>query len=246
MKVSIITSTYNSAKTIRRTMESLRSQEYSNIEHIVIDGNSTDGTQEVIKSYSHVKTFISEPDRGVYDALNKGLELASGDIIGILHSDDIFHSKLSVARVVSALVEHPDWDGVYGDIRFVDQKGNSTRKYSCKNWKFSDFSRGIMPAHPSFFARKAIYEKERFDLQYQIAADFDLLLRLFQKQDAKYGYIPYISTDMSSGGLSTKSWKSNLIINKEIRQICRRHGVKTSYLKIYAKYFKRLTELRRL
>lgn len=243
MKVSLITATYNSENAIRKTLNSVVAQTHSNIEHIIIDGGSTDGTLDIVMDYPHVSKLVSEQDRGIYDALNKGLDCATGDVIGILHSDDVLHHPLTIARVVSALVEHPEWSGTYADIRFVNAKWETTRYYSCKNWKFEDFSRGIMPAHPAFFARKAVYEGQRFSLNYRIASDFELLLRLFNNPDHTFGYIPFLTTDMSSGGLSTRSWKSNLIINREIRDICRKHGIPTSYLKIYSKYWKRLMEL---
>jgi len=244
LKVTIITATYNSAGSIRKNLESVRQQTHNNIEHLIIDGASSDDTLDIVNGFQHVSKVVSEKDKGIYDALNKGLSFATGDVIGLLHSDDVFHDRLSIARVVSQLVENPEFNGVYGDIRFVNEEGKTTRLYSCKNWEFKDFAQGIMPAHPSFFAKKEVYHNERFSLNYKIASDFELLVRLFKKPLNKFKYMPYITTDMSSGGLSTRSWRSNLIINKEIRQICRKHNIKTSYLKIYSKYIKRLLELR--
>ncbi|MCB9246126.1 MAG: glycosyltransferase [Flavobacteriales bacterium] len=244
MKVSLITATFNSEKTIRRTLQSVVAQSHHNVEHIVVDGGSTDSTVQIVKEFPHIKVLISEPDRGIYDALNKGLDRASGEVVGLLHSDDVFHHRLSLSRVVSALIEHPDWSGIYADIRFVDEKGETSRLYSCEDWTFSDFSRGIMPAHPAFFARREVYEGQRFSLAYRIASDFELLVRLFGDPRWKFGYIPFIITDMNGGGLSTRSWRSNFIINREIRDICRKHNIPTSYLKIYSKYWQRLLELR--
>jgi len=244
LKVSIITATYNSEKSIRRNLESVKNQTHADIEHIIIDGNSSDNTLSIVNEFPHVSKIISEKDKGIYDALNKGLDKAAGDVIGLLHSDDVFHDRLSIARVVSELVQESELSGVYGDIQFVNDEGQTTRHYSSKNWEFKDFSQGIMPAHPSFFAKKKVYENERFSLNYKIASDFEFLIRLFKNPADQFKYINFIITDMSSGGLSTRSWKSSLIINKEIRQICKLHGIKTSYSKIYSKYFKRILELR--
>lgn len=245
MKVSIITVTFNSENSIEQTLRSVLEQDYPNIEHIIVDGASSDDTMSIVDRFPHVSIKLSEADNGMYDALNKGLDLAPGDVIGILHSDDVFHNNSVISDVVSSLNDHPEWNGLYGDIRFVDAKGKTTRYYSGKHWSIRDFSRGMMPAHPSFFAYRSVFQDMRFHTRFKIAADFDLLLRLFNQPGHNFGYSNILTTDMSTGGLSTKNWRSNVIINREIMQILRDNGVRSNYFKIYSKYFQRMKELRK-
>jgi len=244
MKVSIITTTYNSEESIEGTLKSLLSQDYSDIEHILIDGASQDDTMNIVDRFPHVSIKLSEKDNGVYEALNKGLHLATGDVIGFLHSDDVFHSDSVVSQIVDTIRSNPEWNGVYGDIHFVDGNGKTKRVYSAKNWSYLDFSRGIMPPHPSFFAYRKIYQNLRFDTRFRIASDFDLLLKLFQDPELSFGYSGIVTTDMSTGGISTRNWRSNVIINREIMQILKEQGIRSNYFKIYSKYVRRLLELR--
>ena len=244
MKVSIITTTFNSESSIERTLKSVVQQDYQDIEHIVIDGASEDNTMNIVDQFPHVSIKLSEHDGGVYEALNKGLNLATGDVVGLLHSDDVFHSDSVVSKIVEVLRSNPSWNGTYGDIHFVDANEKTTRVYSGKKWTFHDFSRGIMPPHPSFFAYRSVYQNMEFDIRFRIAADFDLLLRLFKEPDLTFGYSGIVTTKMSAGGISTRNWRSNVIINREIMQILKEQGIRSNYFKIYSKYVRRLLELR--
>lgn len=242
VKFSLITAAYNSDKYIKQTLESVRDQTYEHIEHVLVDGGSNDETNAIIKSFPHVKNYISEPDKGIYDALNKGVERATGDVIGFVHSDDYLHDNTIVSQIANYLVENTQVTGVYGDIIFVDDNKKKLRHYSSKSWRFKQFQFGKMPAHPSFFVRKEVYESYLFDTQYKIAADFDLLLRAFKDPEFKFDYLPIITTSMRMGGASTDGISSNLRINKEILDICKVNGIKTNYAKIYSKYPSRIWE----
>ncbi len=242
LKISIITAAYNSEKYIKHTLESVRDQTYADIEHVLVDGGSTDETNAIIKSYPLVKNYISEPDQGIYDALNKGINRATGDIIGFVHSDDYLHDTSILRCVAEYLENNPNVTGIYADIVFVDNSKKVLRHYSSRSWRFSKFQYGKMPAHPSFFARKEVYESYLFDTQYKIAADFDHMLRAFKDPEFLFHYLPIITTSMRMGGASTDGLKSNLRINKEILQICKANGLPTNYLKIYSKYPSRLLE----
>jgi len=245
MKISIITAAYNSDKYIKQTLESVRDQDYNNIEHVLVDGGSTDRTNLIIQSFPHVTNYISEPDKGIYDALNKGVNRAAGDVIGFVHSDDYLYNDKVVTQIAKYLQDHPEVTGIYGDIQFVDDNKKILRHYSSKSWKFGHFSRGKMPAHPSFFARKEVYETYLFDTQYRIAADFDQMLRAFKDPEFKFEYLPIITTSMRMGGASTDGFKSNLRINREILNICKVNGISTNLIKIYSKYPSRFLEILR-
>ncbi len=242
LNVSIITAAYNSDQYIKQTLESVRDQDYDNIEHVLVDGGSKDDTNDIIKSFSHVTNYVSEPDKGIYDALNKGINRATGDVIGFVHSDDYLHDETIITQVAKHLIDNPDVTGVYGDIQFVDDRKKVLRHYSSKSWTFAQFTKGKMPAHPSFFARREVYESYLFDTQYKIAADFDQMLRTFKEPEFRFDYLPIITTSMRMGGASTDGLKSNLQINREILQICKANGLVTNYLKIYSKYPSRVLE----
>lgn len=242
MKVSIITACYNNESTITDALKSVASQSYDNIEHIVVDGASSDKTVALAKTFRHVSTILSEPDKGIYDALNKGLDLATGDVIGFLHSDDYFHDNDVVQKIVDEFEAKPQVDCVYGDIVFINSDKKVIRYYSSKQWTPNKFQYGRMPAHTSFFAKKKVYDKHHFDLSYRIAGDFEQLIRILYVDRTPYSYIELIATSMRLGGASTDGFRSNLTINKEILRACLKHGIKTNYFKIYSKYFKKVFE----
>lgn len=238
MKVSIITVVYNSVGTIRRALESVSSQDYPNIEHIVVDGASTDGTTEIIKEHSSRVKLISEKDDGLYDAMNKGISLASGDIIGILNADDFFFNDNVITRIVSGMLSEKA-DAIIADVLFVNSNDENKiiRKYSAKNWKPTRFAWGFMPPHPSFFAKRTLFEKHGlYRTNYTIGADYELLIRLFLIQRIKWSYLPMITTKMLLGGISTKGIKSVITLNKEIYMACKENGIYTNYVMIYSKY----------
>jgi glycosyltransferase involved in cell wall biosynthesis len=243
--VSIITVTYNSKSTISDTIRSVLEQTYPGIEYIIIDGLSTDGTQDIVRSFgTKISKFVSEKDIGIYDAINKGIRLSTGEIIGILNSDDSFYTDQVIERVVSAFNED-DIHAVYGDIQFFDREDPSkiVRYYSSKRFNPGMFKFGIMPAHPSFYAKRELFEKfGYYKTDYKIAADFELLIRFLNihKIRTKYIQMPFVS--MRPGGISNKSVISNITLNKEIARACRENGIKTNYLYIYSKYFFKIFE----
>lgn len=221
MKISIITVVFNGEKTIRETIESVLSQDYPCIEYIIIDGNSSDKTKEIVSSFGNqINQFVSEADRGIYDAMNKGITLATGDVIGFLNADDLFDSD----KIVSSIAEefkNVDVDGLYGDLIYVDDK-NPTKIH--RNWKSgqfkgSDFLWGWMPPHPTFYLRRQWYTQfGGFRLDMKTAADYELMLRMIHKNKAKLVYIQKVMVRMRTGGASNATLKSRLIANKNDRK----------------------------
>jgi len=246
MKVTIITVCYNSASHVEDAIHSVANQDYQDIEHIVIDGDSKDGTQEILRKYSDkLALWISEPDHGIYDAMNKGILKAKGDIIGILNSDDFYYDDHVIGNVVNAFSD-PGIQAVFGDLIFVDPKNlnRTVRTYSSSRWHPEKFAKGYMPAHPTVFIKREFYEKYGlFETDYEIAADYEMLIRLFYVHKLNYKYLPIKMVKMRKGGVSSNGLKSNITLNNEIIRACRKHGIKTSALKIYPKYFNKMFEL---
>jgi len=210
MKVTIITTTYNSAVSIKTCLDSVVFQDFSELEYLVIDGKSTDNTICIVKDYQKKYSFIklvSEEDFGIYDALNKGVKLANGDMIGFVHSDDFLASNQIVSEIVNK-IKKENLDGVYGDLQYVDK---FELNKVIRLWKSSDFTtrllkKGWMPAHPTFFLNKTVYEKHGlFNLTYKIAADYDFMLRVLKDNTLKFGYLPKVITKMRVGGASNRS-----------------------------------------
>lgn len=246
MKFSIITVVYNNVSTIDFAINSVLSQDYPNFEYVIIDGQSDDGTVEKIKPYQdRIAQFISEPDQGIYDAMNKGLKLATGDVIGILNSDDFFADNTILTQVAQAF-QNPSVDLVFGDIVFVQPENLNkiTRYYSSANFHPDKFAWGWMPAHPSCFLRRKIYEKYGyFKTDYQIAADYELLTRFMAKYKIIYQYLPMVFVKMRTGGVSSRNLKSNWILNQEIVRACRENGIQTNMAKVMLKYFTKIFQL---
>jgi glycosyltransferase involved in cell wall biosynthesis len=246
MKISLLTVSFNSASTIKDTIESICSQDYKNIEYIIVDGNSTDRTIEIIKSYdSFISKWISEPDKGIYDAMNKAIQMATGDVVGILNSDDFYFNNQIVSQIANAFSDE-SIDTVFGDLVFIDPNNldKVVRKYSSAKWYPSKFARGFMPAHPTVFIRRKYYEQfGLFKTDYKIAADYELLIRFLYVHKLKYKYLPITMVKMRRGGVSSRNWKSNLILNDEIIRACTENGIKTNVFKVYPKYFTKLFEL---
>lgn len=242
MKISIVTACYNALQTLPETLKSVANQSHEDIEHIVVDGNSKDGTIAFVENYPHPLKWLSEADSGIYSAINKGIKLASGDIIGILNSDDQFYNDGIIAQIATAFNDNDALDAVIGDIVFVEND-KVIRHYSSKKWHPGKFRRGVMPPHPSFFMRRSVYEKHGlYKEDYEIAADFELLMRYISVIKINYKYLPIITTKMRPGGASTKSWRSNIKLNQEILRACHENGIPTNYFKIYSKYPSRLLE----
>ena len=243
MKVSIITVVFNSVETIEDSILSIANQSYKNIEHIIVDGASKDGTLDIINKFrKSVKKVISEPDLGIYDAMNKGLRIASGDVIGFLNSDDIYADDKVIEEVIHAMLLH-QVDAVFGDLVFVasDNLEQVVRYYESKSFNAAMLARGCMPAHPTLFLRKSVFEKHGyFKTDYEIAADFEFIARVFAKGEIPYFYMPKVMVKMRRGGVSTKSLKSNWILNKETLRACRENGIKTNLFKIMSKYPRKL------
>jgi glycosyltransferase involved in cell wall biosynthesis len=225
MKISIITVCYNSAETIESTLKSVSSQDYPDIEYIVVDGGSTDATLDIVKRYKNVSILVSEPDEGIYDAMNKGIGLARGDVIGTLNADD-FYVGNSVVSDVAKTFEDNTIDACYADLVYVDQNNtdNIVRYWKSKPYQPRLFKQGWMPAHPTFFVKKSVYEKLGvFDLNYKIAADFELLFRLIEKNKIRTMYLPKVIVKMRLGGTTNKNIKNISLQNAEIIHILRSH-----------------------
>jgi glycosyltransferase involved in cell wall biosynthesis len=246
MKVSIITVVLNNAEYIETCIQSVINQDYENIEYIVVDGGSTDGTIDVIKKYEDkITVWISEPDDGMYYAINKGIDMSSGDIIGMLHSDDLYIDAHVISNVVRKFGKD-NVDSVYADLVYVERKNlrNVVRYYDSSVFRISKFAYGWMPAHPSCFIRKNVYAKYGlYKTDYIIAADYELLVRFYAKHRVSYSYLPKVIVKMRSGGLSTRNFKSNVILNGEIVRACRENGIETNMFKVYSKYFVKLAQL---
>jgi glycosyltransferase involved in cell wall biosynthesis len=217
MKISIITATYNSAATVRDTLTSIASQHYHNIEHLIVDGLSKDSTLEIVKEFSHVAKVISEKDNGIYDAMNKGVKLATGDIIGILNSDDFYTGPLVLSKVAAAF-EDPSVEAVYGDLQYVKQDNVQvvTRTWKSGKYKKKSLYYGWMPPHPTFFIRRHVYDIcGVFNTTLRSAADYELMLRVLLKFNVHAQYIPETLVKMRAGGMSNASLKNRLNANKE-------------------------------
>ncbi|MCK8480558.1 glycosyltransferase family 2 protein [Psychroserpens algicola] len=230
MKVSIITATYNSEKTLGYCMDSVLNQTYSDIEYIVIDGNSSDNTVDLItskaKNAPHI-VWVSERDKGIYDALNKGIQKATGDIVGFVHSDDYLADTHCVSDIVAAFKSH-QVDGVYGNLHYVSFENP---EHIVRNWVSQPFypkllKRGWMPAHPTLFLKNAVYQAEgNFNLEYKIAADYDFILRIFNNSKYTYHYLPKTIVKMRVGGASNKSLKNLIRKTKEDLKAAKTNGL---------------------
>ncbi len=229
MKISIITVSYNSAATIADTLRSVAIQTYADIEHLIIDGQSSDQTMQVVNTHSHSKLISnSEPDKGIYDAMNKGVRRATGEIIGILNSDDFYVNENVLNEVATAFANDPILDVVLGDVDFVKRGDlkSPVRTYKASGFKTWMFRFGFMPPHPAVFVRKTAYERVGFyKMDYKIAADFDFLLRLLHIDGAKYKAVGKHWVSMLVGGASTSGWQSTIVITKEMRRSLRENGV---------------------
>jgi glycosyltransferase involved in cell wall biosynthesis len=274
MKISIITACYNSVATLATAMESVLNQTYPDIEYIVVDGGSSDGTVQIAKEYiskfeakSYKMKVLSEPDKGMYDAINKGIRMATGDVVGILNADDFFENANVISSVVSAF--QANVDAVYGDVRFVKKcanagmrecangeaaqvstnelaslrNANTLRYYSAKRWKPWMLQWGYMPPHPGVYIRRECFERlGLYKTDYNIAADYELLIRYLWKAGLKTTYIPRCLVAMRLGGKSTKSWRSNLSLNQEIVRGNRENGYHCCLAMLVPKYFFKIWE----
>ena len=246
--ISIITATFNSEKTLRNTIESVLRQTFQDIEYIVVDGASSDGTMNIVRDYipklNGRLRYVSEKDKGIYDAMNKGIALASGDVVGILNSDDFYTSDDVLEKIAETFSSH-DVDAVYGDIHFVtDDLTKCVRYYSSAMFKRWQMRFGMMPAHPSFYCRKSVYEKYGvFDTSYKIAADFENLLRIIFLGRIKIYYIGKDFVTMRIGGASTAGFQSRMLIMKDHLRALKSHGIYSNVLFLSLRYIYKIYEL---
>lgn len=250
MKISIVTVTYNSVVTLRDTIESVLMQDYEDLEYIVADGASNDGTVGIIKEYESkfngCLKWFSEKDKGMYDAMNKGIKMATGDVVGIINSDDFYHRSDIIRKVAEAFDADSTIEAVYGDVRFVNENNleKTVRYYSSRNFAPWRFRFGFMPAHPTFFTYKYNFEKfGYYQYDYKIAADYELLIRFLYTNKLKFKYLDLDFMKMRIGGKSTANWKCNYVLNKEIVRGCKENGIWTCMPLLFLKYFVKVFEL---
>ena len=251
MKISIITPAFNSASTLEDTLKGVLRQTYKDFEIIVQDGGSKDDTKAIIRKYEPLfqgkLKFVSERDKGLYDAINKGIRAATGDVVGVLNSDDFYTSENVLESIADTFLRHRDIDAVYGDIHFVNPNNldKCVRYYSSKRFRPWKLRFGLMPAHPSFYCKRSVYEKNGlYSLEYRIASDYDMMVRLFQKGQIRSLYIPLDFVTMRTGGLSTQSLRNRLVLTKEDAKACRNNGYYSNVLLCSFKYFGKILEFR--
>jgi glycosyltransferase len=245
LRVSVITVCYNNSQTIEETIKSVVSQDYKNMEYILVDGASTDGTLQIIDRYKkQLSTVVSEKDNGIYFAINKGIALATGDVVAILHADDFYADQTVISKVVNAF-ETVQSDTVYGDLQYVDR--NETAKV-IRNWKANDYSKdnflkGWMPPHPSFFAKRSCYTRFGiFNTALTSSADYELMLRFLYKNNCSTSYIPEILVKMRAGGQSNKSIGNRIHANREDRKAWELNGLNPHFLTFIRKPLSKLKQ----
>lgn len=229
MKISLITSTFNSAATVQATFDSVRAQCLEDFEYIVVDGGSKDSTLSIIEqNLDIIDHYVSEQDNGIYDALNKGILLATGDVIGFIHSDDLLASPQVLQRISDAFNES-DIDAVYADLLYVDRINSEKiiRHWKSQPYKASLFYRGWMPAHPTFYLKKSLYLKHGlYDTSFRISADYELMLRMLLKHQISAAYIPEVFVKMRVGGESNVSLKNRWRANQEDARAWKKNGLR--------------------
>jgi glycosyltransferase len=254
MKFSVITAVRNNKEALRRAVASLREQTFKDYEHLIIDGASTDGTTELIKEFADDKTkYISEPDSGIYDALNKGIKLASGDIICFLHSDDAFADS-DVLGAIAKIFEEKKTDAVYGDLVYVSFKSNADslntkdpikiiRWWKSGQYKYNSLPFGWMPPHPALFVRRQVYENfGLFDTSLKISADYEIILRFFRSKKISAAYLPKVITRMSVGGASNKSYGNIITKSREDYLAMKKYKIPFPIFTLLCKNFRKLPQ----
>ena len=243
MKISIITITFNSAKTLNRALESVQSQTYKDIEHVIVDGASKDGTREQIETYAKAHKnvrWVSEPDDGIYNAINKGIKMATGDVIGFLHSDDVFNSADSIEQIAEAFgIEKADV--VYGDLQYC--KGDKVvRRWHSNIFNPQSLKYGWMPPHPTVYVRREVYEQMGlYDDWFRISADYDMMLRIF-KASYKTHYIPSVLVSMETGGASNKDTKARLSKTQEDYLVLKKNHVGAGLFTVACKQLRKIKQ----
>ena len=246
MKISIITVVFNNAKTIRSAIDSVLNQSYKDIEYIIIDGASSDGTLEIINEYKDkISIILSQTDHGIYDAMNKGIKVASGEIIGILNSDDLYYSENIIEQIASEFYSDKKLDILYGDLVYVDRNDISKiiRNWISCEYDNKFFERGEVPPHPSLFLRKKVYNIVGFfNLEYELASDYEFMLRVFKIHSFKKKYINNIIVKMRLGGATNKNIKNILLGNFEILMAWKKNELKIPFLLMPRRLFKRISQ----
>lgn len=244
MKISIITATYNSAATVRDSLDSVAAQSYQPIEHIIVDGLSADQTLEIVAQYPHVAKVTSEKDKGIYDAMNKGIGMASGEVVGILNSDD-FYAHPRVIEKVMKHFEDPRVEAVYGDLQYVSQFNTSkvVRTWKAGSFRKRSFLYGWMPPHPSFFVRRKAYEQYGlFNLTLKTAADYEIMLRFLFKNEMEVRYVQDILVKMRTGGASNASLKSRMRANREDKRAWQLNGLRPGLFTLVLKPLRKIKQ----
>jgi glycosyltransferase involved in cell wall biosynthesis len=245
IKVSVITVTYNSAATLEQTILSVINQTYKNVEYIIVDGKSGDTTLSIIEKYKDkIAKVVSEKDKGLYDALNKGIDLATGDVIAILHSDD-FYINEHVIQKYAGVFSEKKCDAVYSDLYYVDRVNTDkvTRKWKSGKYKPGAFLNGWMPPHPTFFVKKEMYLKfGKFNLDFKTAADYELMLRFIHKNKISIGYLPEFTVKMRVGGQSNESVKNRVNANLEDRKAWEVNGLKPRFYTLWLKPLRKISQ----
>ena len=244
MKLTIITATFNSAANIAQCLQSVNSQTYTSVEHIIVDGASTDETLEIIKTTpNRVTEIISEPDKGIYDALNKGIQKATGDVIGFLHSDDRLASP-GILQMIAETFQKTAADGIYGNLVFVNRDDKVVRTWISEPFDKNEVRFGWMPPHPTLFLKKEVYRKKGlFDTGFSIAGDYEFMLRVMQDPGFRLEYIPEVITRMGVGGASTGNWRQLIRKSMEDMQALTKNGFKFPVLVIIAKIGRKIPQL---
>lgn len=244
MKISIITVCYNSEKTIADTLKSIAAQDYQDIEHIIIDGASKDQTQAIARSYPHVKHLLSEPDQGLYDAMNKGIARATGQYIAFLNADD-YYAGPSILSQAAQLLQASQADTLYGDLQYIQPEPphQVVRHWKSRPYQKRLFRKGWMPPHPTFFARRELFERYgAFDLSFRSAADYELMLRFLYRYGATAVYLPQVMVKMRTGGLSNASLRHRLRANREDRRAWTINGLNPNFLTLVLKPLSKLPQ----
>jgi glycosyltransferase involved in cell wall biosynthesis len=245
MKVSVITAVYNNKQYLGDCIESVLAQSFRELEYIIIDGASTDGTLDIIKKYAgRISKWTSGPDSGIYDALNKGIKAATGDIIGFIHADDIYAHDKVLARVVSEMTQH-NVDSCYGDLLYVDKKNTERiiRYWKSRHYREGLFQRGWMPPHPTFFVRKEIYERHgSFNTDFRIASDYELMLRFLEKEKISTLYIPEVLIKMRVGGASNRTAKNIVLKTAEDYKAWNVNGLERKFYTIPLKNLSKISQ----
>ncbi len=242
MLISIITPTFNSELYLSGCLESVRNQSYKNIEHILIDCASEDDTIKIAKGYPHISKMISEPDHGIYDAMNKGIKWATGDIIGILNSDDAYASN-EVIQAVAHKFRDKNIMAVYGDLNYINTNNKIIRKWRSGEYREDLFPKGWMPPHPTFFIRKACYDQYGlYNTGLTISADYELMLRMLYKYKVPCAYLPEVLVSMRTGGKSNHSFKARWLANRQDREAWKLNGLKPEWLTLWKKPLSKLKQ----